>query len=48
MGSEMCIRDSKEVVYEEETYEAPKVILKKLKDLENDILKDLNELEKML
>tara|TARA_B110000211_G_scaffold204823_1_gene238696 strand:- start:19926 stop:21596 length:1671 start_codon:yes stop_codon:yes gene_type:complete len=45
---DLSINRYKEVVYEEETYEAPKVILKKLKDLENDILKDLNELEKML
>lgn len=45
---DLSINRYKEVVYEEETYEAPKVILKKLKALENDILKDLNELEKML
>ena len=45
---DLSISGYKEVVYEEETYEAPKVILKKLKGLENDILKDLNELEKML
>ncbi len=45
---DLSINRYKEVVYEEETYEAPKVILKKLKDLENDILNDLNELEGML
>jgi len=45
---DLSINRYKEVVYEEETYEAPKVILKKLKALENDILKDLNELEGML
>lgn len=45
---DLSINRYKEVVYAEETYEAPKVILKKLKDLENDILKDLNELEGML
>ena len=45
---DLSINRYKEVVYEEETYEAPKVILKKLKDLETDILNDLNELEKML
>jgi type I restriction enzyme M protein len=45
---DLSINRYKEVVYEEETYEAPKVILKKLKDLESDILKDLNELEGML
>lgn len=45
---DLSINRYKEVVYAEETYEAPKVILKKLKALENDILKDLNELEGML
>lgn len=45
---DLSINRYKEVVYEEETYEAPKVILKKLKALENDILNDLNELEGML
>ncbi|MEY8240440.1 MAG: class I SAM-dependent DNA methyltransferase [Cycloclasticus sp.] len=45
---DLSINRYKEVVYEEETYEAPKVILKKLKALENDIFKNLNELEKML
>ena len=45
---DLSINRYKEVVYAEETYEAPKVILKKLKALENDILNDLNELEKML
>ena len=45
---ELSINRYKEVVYEEESYEAPKVILKKLKGLEKDILKDLNDLEQML
>lgn len=45
---DLSINRYKDVVYAEETYEEPKVILKKLKDLENDILKDLNELEGML
>ena len=45
---DLSINRYKEVVYAEETYEVPKVILKKLKALESDILKDLNELEKML
>jgi len=45
---DLSINRYKEVVYEEEIYEAPKIILNKLTDLENDILKDLNELEGML
>jgi len=45
---DLSINRYKEVVYEEETFEPPKVILKKLKDLETDILNDLEELEKML
>jgi len=45
---DLSINRYKEVVYEEESYEAPKVILEKLKALENDILNDLNELEGML
>lgn len=45
---DLSINRYKEVVYEEEIYEDPKVILKKLKALENDILQDLNELESML
>ncbi|MCB4439485.1 hypothetical protein LG212_04125 [Escherichia coli] len=38
----------KEVVYQAEEYEDPKVILKRLKDLEKEILADLDELEGML
>ena len=45
---DLSINRYKEVVYEEEDYEDPKVILQKLKTLENDILNDLSELEKML
>ncbi|BCE02799.1 type I restriction-modification system subunit M [Marinicellulosiphila megalodicopiae] len=45
---DLSINRYKEVVYTEEVFESPKVILKKLKALENDILKDLNELEAML
>ncbi|BCD99231.1 type I restriction-modification system subunit M [Marinagarivorans cellulosilyticus] len=45
---DLSINRYKEVVYEEETYEPPKKILKKLKKLELDILKDLDELEAML
>ncbi|PIE20729.1 MAG: N-6 DNA methylase [Neptuniibacter caesariensis] len=45
---DLSINRYKEVVYEEEVYEEPKVILAKLKALESDILADLNELEGML
>lgn len=45
---DLSINRYKEVVYEEETYEPPKKILKKLKKLELEILKDLDELEGML
>ena len=45
---DLSINRYKEVVYQEEQYEAPTVILGKLKALENEILADLNELEKML
>ena len=45
---DLSINRYKEVVYEEEVYEPPKKILKQLKKLEMDILKDLNELEAML
>ena len=45
---DLSINRYKEVVYEEEEYEDPKVILQKLKTLENDILNDLSELENML
>jgi type I restriction enzyme M protein len=45
---DLSINRYKEVVYEEEQYEAPKLILKKLKALESEIMADLDELEKML
>jgi type I restriction enzyme M protein len=45
---DLSINRYKEVVYEEEVYEAPKVILKKLKSLEKEIMADLEELEAML
>ena len=45
---DLSINRYKEVVYQEETYQAPKVILSKLVDLENEILADLKALEKML
>jgi type I restriction enzyme M protein len=45
---DLSINRYKEVVYEEETYDAPKEILGKLVSLENEILADLKELEGML
>ena len=45
---DLSINRYKEVVYEEEQYEPPKKILKKLKKLEMEILSDLDELEGML
>lgn len=45
---DLSINRYKEVVYEEEVYEAPKVILGKLKAIEAEILQDLDELEAML
>lgn len=45
---DLSINRYKEVVYEEEEYQDPKMILGKLKMLENEILADLNELEGML
>ena len=45
---DLSINRYKEVVYEEEEYEDPKVILDRLKGLEKEILADLDELEGML
>lgn len=45
---DLSINRYREVVYEEEVYEEPKVILQKLKALEKEILGDLDELEGML
>lgn len=45
---DLSINRYKEVVYEEEEYEHPKVILKKLRELEKEIMADLDELEGML
>jgi type I restriction enzyme M protein len=45
---DLSINRYKEVVYEEEQYDDPKKILKKLKALESEIMADLDELEEML
>ena len=45
---DLSINRYKEVVYEEEEYEDPKVILKRLMALEEKIMGDLKDLEGML
>ncbi len=45
---DLSVNRYKEVVYQQEEYENPKVILKRLVKLENEILADLKELEGML
>ena len=45
---DLSINRYKEVVYEEEEYEDPKVILKRLMALEEEIMGDLKDLEEML
>jgi type I restriction enzyme M protein len=45
---DLSINRYKEIVYEEVEYEPPKVILGKLRDLEKEIGKELDELEAML
>jgi type I restriction enzyme M protein len=45
---DLSINRHKEVVYEEEIYEQPRVILDKLVSLESDIMADLKALEEML
>jgi len=45
---DLSINRYKEVIYEEEIYEKPKIILGKLVTLETEIMADLKALEKML
>ena len=45
---DLSINRYKEVVYQQEQYEDPKVILQRLKGLEQEILADMDELEGML
>jgi type I restriction enzyme M protein len=47
-GYDLSINRYKEVEYAEVVYESPKVILGKLKVLEDEIRVDLNELEELL
>jgi type I restriction enzyme M protein len=47
-GYDLSLNRYKEIVHEEVQYDPPTIILGRLKDLENDIAKDLEELEAML
>jgi len=47
-GFDLSINSYKEIEYEEVEYDPPKVILQQLRDLEDDIRNDLDELERML
>lgn len=47
-GYDLSINRYKEIVHEEEKYDAPKVIIERLKKLEAEIAVDLEELEAML
>ncbi len=47
-GYDLSLNRYKEIVHEEVTRDAPKVILKRLKKLENEISADLSNLERML
>ena len=47
-GYDLSINRYKEIVHEEETYDSPKIILGRLKELEVEIASDLEELEAML
>lgn len=45
---DLSINRYKEIVYEEEEYEDPRVILQRMRELEREILADMDELEAML
>jgi type I restriction enzyme M protein len=45
---DLSINRYKEIVYEEVQYDKPKIILKRIKDLEKDISKDIAQLEEMI
>lgn len=47
-GYDLSINKYKEIVYEEVIYDAPEVILSRIKNLESEITKGLEELERML
>lgn len=45
---DLSINRYKEVIYEDEEYESPKIILKNMKELESKIMKDMESLERMV
>jgi len=45
---DLSINRYKEIVYEEEEYDPPKEILARMKELEAEIMRDMDELEGML
>ena len=45
---DLSINRYKEIVYQEEEYDPPKEILARMKELEEEIMKDMAELEGML
>jgi len=45
---DLSLNRYKEIEYEEVKYDSPKALLKQMRDLENDIIKDMEELEGML
>lgn len=47
-GYDLSINKYKEIVYEEIVYDAPNIILRRIKCLEEDIVKNLEELESMI
>lgn len=47
-GYDLSINRYKEIEYEEVQYDPPKVILQRLRELEDEIRQDLNALEEML
>ncbi|GCD12771.1 class I SAM-dependent DNA methyltransferase [Clostridium tagluense] len=47
-GYDLSINKYKEIEYEEVVYDAPSVILEKIKDLEEEIVEGLQELERMI
>ena len=47
-GYDLSINRYKEVVYEEAEYDPPEQILQRMKELEKEIIKDIDELEEML
>jgi type I restriction enzyme M protein len=47
-GYDLSLNRYKETAYEEVQYDPPKVILQRLRELEDEIRKDLDDLERML